>query len=79
MLDPKTLNATIQWLAAKQDTTPSYGGKKKLLQSLIYELQGKTQDIETAAEAIPHHDEILELVKDTKTQTVFKCRYCGIE
>ena len=52
MLDPKTLNATIQWLAAKQDTTPSDGGKKKLLQSLIYELQGKTQDIETAAEAI---------------------------
>lgn len=80
MLDIKTLNATIQWLASKQADTPSDGGKKKLIQNLIYELQGKTQDIETAAEITqPTHEEILELIKDTKTQTIYKCRFCGVE
>jgi len=83
MLDIKTLNATIQWLASKQAETPSDGGKKKLIQSLIFEMQNKTTALEVATEAegetIPTHDEILELVKDTKTQTVFKCKFCGVE
>lgn len=80
MLDTKTLNATIKWLVSKQENTPSDGGKKKLIQNLIYELQAKTQDIETAAEITqPTHEEILELVKDTKTQTIYKCKFCGVQ
>ncbi len=78
-MESNTIKATIQWLAAKQDTTPSDGGKKKLLQNLIYELQQKSEEIQQIAEAMPEHTEILELVKETKTQTIFKCRFCGVE
>lgn len=78
-MESNTIKATIQWLAAKQDTTPSDGGKKKLLQNIIYELQQKSEEIQQIAEAMPEHTEILELVKETKTQTIFKCKFCGVE
>jgi len=80
MLDIHTLEETIKWLSKKAEETPSDGGKKKLLQKTVFELQQIQQQTVTAPQHIDENNhEILELVKDTKTQTVFKCKFCGVE